>query len=121
MELSQVEQELAVTQDHATAVEQIANLLHNPRVSSGDALRLVLLYNLRYENNASNNMGEFIEKLKEKGLDSAELSLIKKMTSYAGLAKRSIYLRIDNLILTLTITLIGGHSIYLRIVTRWLE
>ena len=89
MELSQVEQELAVTQDHATAVEQIANLLHNPRVSSGDALRLILLYNLRYENNSGNNMPEFIEKLKEKGLDSAELSLIKKMTAYAGQAKRS--------------------------------
>lgn len=89
MELSQVEQELAVTQDHASACEQVANLLHNPRVSPGDALRLVLLYNLRYEATAGNALREFMDQLHEKGLNSSEISLIKKMVSYGGAAKRS--------------------------------
>lgn len=89
MELSQVEQELAVTQDHASACEEVGNLLHNPRVSPGDALRLVLLYHLRYEQNTGNALGSFMEQLAEKGLDSAELSMVKKLITYGGMARRS--------------------------------
>jgi len=89
MELSQVEQELAVTQDHAAACEQVANMLHNPRVSPTDALRLVMLYNLRYENNTANALQEFMDLLSEKGLDAGELALVQKAAHYGGMARRS--------------------------------
>ena len=97
---------LQVTQDHASACEQVANLLHNPRVSPGDALRLVLLYNLRYESSAGNALREFTDLLHEKGLDSSELSLLKKMTSYGGdltliLAVLTLFKRCVDAVLTL--------------------
>jgi len=89
METSQVEQDLACTQDHASACEQVANLLHNPRVTPADALRLVLLYHLRYEQNTTNQLREFKDLLKDRGVQPPELAMVAKLMRFAGGQKRS--------------------------------
>ena len=77
-------------------------MLHNPRVSRGDVLRLMLLYHLRYERSASNGIQEFINEylvrqahltcaplktsyvVQERGGTQEEVQLIQKMIEYGG-------------------------------------
>jgi len=89
LETSQVEQDLACTQDHNAAKEALLNMLHNPRVSRGDVLRLMLLYHLRYERSASNGIQEFINEYLERGGTQEEVQLIQKMIEYGGSERRS--------------------------------
>uniref|UniRef100_A0AAQ6A6B3 Vacuolar protein sorting-associated protein 45 n=1 Tax=Amphiprion ocellaris TaxID=80972 RepID=A0AAQ6A6B3_AMPOC len=53
MEVSEVEQELACQNDHSNAQQSVRRLLQNPRLSELDAVRLVMLYALRYERHSS--------------------------------------------------------------------
>ena len=63
--MSQVEQELACTEDHSSAVPQVESLMGNPQVSAENKLRVVLLYALRYEKEATNRIRRFTEQLPE--------------------------------------------------------
>lgn len=89
LETSQVEQDLACTQDHSAAKEALTNMLHNPRVSKGDVLRLMLLYHLRYERSASNGIKEFMSEYVERGGSQEEVQLVEKMVQYGGSERRS--------------------------------
>ena len=63
MELSQVEQELACTQDHASALSEVETLLAKPSLSPLSKLRLVLLYALRYENDPAQRIPALADRL----------------------------------------------------------
>lgn len=76
-------------QDHAAAREALINLLHNPRMSTADLLRVVMLYNLRYQKAASNATNEFIEMLMERGASPDQVAMIRRLIEYAGADRRS--------------------------------
>uniref|UniRef100_A0A4W4FWZ2 Vacuolar protein sorting-associated protein 45 n=1 Tax=Electrophorus electricus TaxID=8005 RepID=A0A4W4FWZ2_ELEEL len=63
MEVSEVEQELACQNDHSSAQQNVRRLLQNPRVAELDAVRLVMLYALRYERHSSNILPSLLEEL----------------------------------------------------------
>jgi len=84
MEVSQVEQELACTEDHSSAVSEVETLLCKDNVSDANKLRLVLLYSLRYESLASNRIKQFCEMLPVEGAQK-----VQRMLAHYGCAQRS--------------------------------
>mmetsp|Transcript_53053 Transcript_53053/g.115821 ORF Transcript_53053/g.115821 Transcript_53053/m.115821 type:complete len:613 (-) Transcript_53053:596-2434(-) len=83
MEVSQVEQELACTEDHSSAVSEVENLLRKG-ISEENKLRLVLLYSLRYEKHSANRIKQFCEEI---GPDGAQV--VQRMLQHYGAAMRS--------------------------------
>uniref|UniRef100_A0A8C1PC74 Vacuolar protein sorting-associated protein 45 n=1 Tax=Cyprinus carpio TaxID=7962 RepID=A0A8C1PC74_CYPCA len=73
MEVSEVEQELACQSDHSSAQQNVRRLLQNPRVSEIDAVRLVMLYALRYEKHSSSILPSLLEELNRKGVSERHL------------------------------------------------
>src|SRR5271155_3971098 len=49
LRVSEIEQDLACSQDHAKAIREIFPLLEDQRIHFDDKLRIVALYALRYE------------------------------------------------------------------------
>mmetsp|Transcript_29643 Transcript_29643/g.75321 ORF Transcript_29643/g.75321 Transcript_29643/m.75321 type:complete len:637 (-) Transcript_29643:127-2037(-) len=89
MEVSQVEQELACTEDHSSAASEVENLLKKSGVSLQNKLRLVLLYALRYEKESGNMIARFTEMLGAQGASSEQLRLVPLMVEHYGSAMRS--------------------------------
>jgi vacuolar protein sorting-associated protein 45 len=48
MDVSQLEQDMACTNDHAGHLHQLTEKIQDPDVEDADAIRLALLYALRY-------------------------------------------------------------------------
>jgi vacuolar protein sorting-associated protein 45 len=89
MDLSQLEQGLACDSDHTTHVRELTLRLESPRVSSVDALRLVMLYALRYETLPSNQIARFKGMLESlKGVAAVDIALVDALLAFAGSAKR---------------------------------
>ncbi|EOD40431.1 Vps45, SM superfamily protein [Emiliania huxleyi CCMP1516] len=84
MEVSQVEQELACTEDHSSAVTEVLALLRKPSIADQNKLRLVLLYALRYEKEPSNRIDTFCDML---GADARQA--VSQMLAHCGAAVRS--------------------------------
>jgi vacuolar protein sorting-associated protein 45 len=89
MECSQVEQELACTEDHSSAVSEVENLLQKPTIALSNKLRLVLLYALRYEREPSNRIGKFVELLGAAGASPDQQRLVSLTLEHYGAAKRT--------------------------------
>ncbi|UYV72687.1 VPS45 [Cordylochernes scorpioides] len=83
LEVSETEQELACQSDHSDSlkvtttlpslcsvwnVQKVRKLLSDPNVRDLDALRLVMLYCLRYEKHSSNDMSGLLDALRKRGL-----------------------------------------------------
>ncbi|KAM3825097.1 vacuolar protein sorting-associated protein 45 isoform 2-T2 [Vipera latastei] len=68
LEVSEAEQELSCQNDHSRALQSIRRLLQNPRVTELDAVRLVMLYALRYERHSSNSLPGLMLDLKNRGV-----------------------------------------------------
>uniref|UniRef100_A0A8C9WLU0 Vacuolar protein sorting-associated protein 45 n=1 Tax=Scleropages formosus TaxID=113540 RepID=A0A8C9WLU0_SCLFO len=84
MEVSEVEQELACQNDHSSAHQNVRRLLQNPRVSELDAVRLVMLYALRYERHSSSNLPGLMEDLNRKGVSERYRRMVHSMVEYGG-------------------------------------
>lgn len=89
MEVSQVEQELACTEDHSSAASEVENLLKKSGVSLQNKLRLVLLYALRYEKESGNMIARFTETLGAQGASSEQMRLVTLITEHYGSTMRS--------------------------------
>ena len=89
MEVSQVEQELACTEDHSSAASEVENLLKKSGVSLQNKLRLVLLYALRYEKESGNMIARFTEMLGAQGASGEQMRLVTLMMEHYGSALRS--------------------------------
>uniref|UniRef100_A0A671WNZ3 Vacuolar protein sorting-associated protein 45 n=1 Tax=Sparus aurata TaxID=8175 RepID=A0A671WNZ3_SPAAU len=68
MEVSELEQELACQNDHSNAQQSVRRLLQNPRLSELDAVRLVMLYALRYERHSSSILPALMDELSRRGV-----------------------------------------------------
>ena len=90
MESSKVEQELACHEDHDDASANVTALLRTGAMESRDALRLVLLYALRYASNPSNHMEEYVNiLLRDYQLPESQLVVIRMLREYAAQNKRT--------------------------------
>ncbi|XP_061764518.1 vacuolar protein sorting-associated protein 45 [Nerophis ophidion] len=84
MEVSEVEQELAGQNDHSSAQQSVRRLLQNPRLSELDAVRLVMLYALRYERHSSSILPALIEELSRRGVSDRHRKMVSCMVEYGG-------------------------------------
>uniref|UniRef100_A0A3B3YWM1 Vacuolar protein sorting-associated protein 45 n=1 Tax=Poecilia mexicana TaxID=48701 RepID=A0A3B3YWM1_9TELE len=84
MEVSEVEQELACQNDHSNAQQNVRRLLQNPRVSELDAVRLVMLYALRYERHSSSILPSLMEELSRKGVSERYRRMVQSVVEYGG-------------------------------------
>ncbi|XP_015230491.1 PREDICTED: vacuolar protein sorting-associated protein 45 isoform X1 [Cyprinodon variegatus] len=84
MEVSEVEQELACQNDHSSAQQNVRRLLQNPRVSELDAVRLVMLYALRYERHSSSILTSLIEELSRRGVSERYRRMVQSVVEYGG-------------------------------------
>eukprot|EP00475_Leptophrys_vorax_P018521 TRINITY_DN2534_c0_g1_i1.p1 TRINITY_DN2534_c0_g1~~TRINITY_DN2534_c0_g1_i1.p1 ORF type:complete len:588 (+),score=191.58 TRINITY_DN2534_c0_g1_i1:697-2460(+) len=91
MKVSALEQSLACEQDHASAVDQVRELVKDPKVSFDDKLKLVMLYSLRYEK-AKNETPTFKALLRNAATTPAEEQKVKyvdEILQFCGTAARS--------------------------------
>uniref|UniRef100_A0A665U1F4 Vacuolar protein sorting-associated protein 45 n=1 Tax=Echeneis naucrates TaxID=173247 RepID=A0A665U1F4_ECHNA len=84
MEVSEVEQELACQNDHSNAQQSVRRLLHNPRLSELDAVRLVMLYALRYERHSSSILPSLMDELSRKGVSERHRRTVQSVVEYGG-------------------------------------
>jgi hypothetical protein len=89
LKVSEVEQELANNHAHDTHLRLIKTLLQDPKIRKEDLLRVVLLYAMRYEDEAKNEIGSFIEMLNQLGVPAEKRELIAAITQYAGSGVRT--------------------------------
>ena len=91
MDQSQLEQELACDDDHTAQLRTLKTLLEDPNLAGIDALRLVMLYALRYEDRSGNQTEALKRTLSTRNGDacsSTQIQLIDIILEYAGAAKR---------------------------------
>jgi len=88
LDMSQLEQELACTNDHTTQVDEVKAKVGNPSTSQVDAVRLVLLYAIRYEAHTGNALIPLKRMLREKGVSDVDIALVDGVLAYAGASKR---------------------------------
>uniref|UniRef100_A0A8B9KBP7 Vacuolar protein sorting-associated protein 45 n=1 Tax=Astyanax mexicanus TaxID=7994 RepID=A0A8B9KBP7_ASTMX len=84
MEVSEVEQELACQNDHSSAQQDVRRLLQNPRVAELDAVRLVMLYALRYERHSSSILPSLMDELNRRGVSEKHCKMVQAMIDYGG-------------------------------------
>uniref|UniRef100_H2L7B4 Vacuolar protein sorting-associated protein 45 n=1 Tax=Oryzias latipes TaxID=8090 RepID=H2L7B4_ORYLA len=84
MEVSEVEQELACQNDHSNAQQVVRRLLQNPRISELDAVRLVMLYALRYERHSSSILPSLMEDLNRRGVSERHRRMVQAVVEYGG-------------------------------------
>lgn len=90
LDISQLEQQLACSSDHAAHVEEVRHKVMDPAVDGNDALRLVLLYALRYESHPQNQVVKLKHMLQQqKGLGQMQIRLVDAIIEYAGEKKRA--------------------------------
>jgi vacuolar protein sorting-associated protein 45 len=89
--VSEVEQDLACTQDLPTATEQVYKFLHDHRFSLEDKVRVVALFALRYENDKGTQLHEYIQILRSQVKseeDNKLVSFVDELKNYAGASVR---------------------------------
>uniref|UniRef100_UPI0037E82FF2 vacuolar protein sorting-associated protein 45 n=1 Tax=Semicossyphus pulcher TaxID=241346 RepID=UPI0037E82FF2 len=84
MEVSEAEQELSCQNDHSNAQQSVRRLLQNPRVSELDAVRLVMLYALRYERHSSSILPSLMDELSRRGVSERHRRMVKSVVEYGG-------------------------------------
>jgi vacuolar protein sorting-associated protein 45 len=89
--VSELEQELSSHHGHADALNKVKQLLDDSHISGEDALRIVLLYSLRYESAANNELSSLVNALaSKKNLSPSVLAIFKQLRDYAGEKRRSM-------------------------------
>jgi vacuolar protein sorting-associated protein 45 len=107
--LSVLEQEMFVAsavQEHSkTALE----LVRNPKTEIDDALRIVLLYHLKYEKSTSTIIGQLKNELELRGCPPSKVALVEKLIAVAGMKRRmhEIYRTSTGSILKAAVSSIG--------------
>ncbi|CAI5455891.1 unnamed protein product [Caenorhabditis angaria] len=87
LEISEVEQSIVADGDHSRCLERIRNLVSNSRTTNLDAVRLVLLYALKFETNPNNEISSLIGSLRLR--DSTASRVAANILKYGGQSKRS--------------------------------
>lgn len=80
-----LEQSLANTSNHNEQYAELTKLIENPGINNTDALRLVILYALRY-GNSKNTLSNLNQMLLKKGLEPAQCQIVEKVLKFKSLA-----------------------------------
>ncbi|KHJ92134.1 Sec1 family protein [Oesophagostomum dentatum] len=85
LEISEVEQSIVAEGDHSRCLERIRALINHPKTTSLNALRLVLLYALRFEGNPNNDLNGLVNLLRR---DTDSANIVRSLLRYGGSARR---------------------------------
>uniref|UniRef100_A0A1I8JIT2 Vacuolar protein sorting-associated protein 45 n=2 Tax=Macrostomum lignano TaxID=282301 RepID=A0A1I8JIT2_9PLAT len=90
LEVSELEQELAALGGEAHAhLQRVQHLIASPKVTELDALRLALLFALRYETQAASALPALRDALARRGLNEQQTGLIAALLRYGGVKART--------------------------------
>lgn len=79
LELSELEQDMACRADHSAQLQKVKKLVTEERISVEDALRLILIYSMRYERHANCGTVGLLNSLKAR---TGRTHLVPKMLEY---------------------------------------
>ncbi|KAF2653740.1 vacuolar protein sorting-associated protein 45 [Lophiostoma macrostomum CBS 122681] len=82
LEVSELEQSLACTDNHSNDVKTLQRLIQNPKVPTENKLRLTAIYALRYSKNSSNSTPMLLDLLGVAGISRHLVNLIPKLIQY---------------------------------------
>jgi vacuolar protein sorting-associated protein 45 len=128
LDISQIEQDMACTNDRATHRRELFDKLSSPSVEAADKVRLALLYVLRYE--SYDETAQIKAKLVESGVSREKAAFVDAMLEYAGEARRApgLYSTGDTLLSqftkAVTTSVVGVENVYTQhvpVLSRILE
>lgn len=79
LELSELEQDMACRADHSAQLQKVKKLVTEERINIDDALRLILIYSMRYERHANCGTVGLLNVLKTR---NGRTQLVPKMLEY---------------------------------------
>mmetsp|Transcript_24532 Transcript_24532/g.53376 ORF Transcript_24532/g.53376 Transcript_24532/m.53376 type:complete len:574 (+) Transcript_24532:147-1868(+) len=88
LDVSQVEQEIACSDNRQEHYKAVLELLQNEKVTHFQKLRLVLLYAIRYEGDPS--IPKLKQELHRHGIDEGQVKRVDQLLRYAGQHVRSV-------------------------------
>lgn len=88
MDVSALEQELACSSDQSGHAAELRDKLGDRRISNAAALRLVMLFALRYETSGRSQVEDFKVKLRERGMSQHHVRLVDTVLQYGGSSVR---------------------------------
>jgi len=84
LDVSELEQSLACTDNHSADVKNLQRIIQEPKIPSDNKLRLVAIYALRYAAHPSNSTPALLELLSVAGnLSRTQINLVPKLLTYA--------------------------------------
>nr|CAG4647780.1 EOG090X03QA [Moina brachiata]SVE92924.1 EOG090X03QA [Moina brachiata] len=89
LEVSEAEQELACQDEHSQSLQKVRRLVSLDQVRDLDALRLVLLYAIRYSKHSSNDLSGLMDALKRRGTPDRMVELVSSVVRYSNSANIS--------------------------------
>uniref|UniRef100_A0A5K3EV04 Vacuolar protein sorting-associated protein 45 n=1 Tax=Mesocestoides corti TaxID=53468 RepID=A0A5K3EV04_MESCO len=87
LEISEVEQELVCQSNHSSSFSRIRSLVSDKRIKDSDALRLVILYVLRYDSN-HREISALSSALIERGISNDDIHLIEHVADQRSSQRR---------------------------------
>lgn len=97
LDVSEVEQDISCHTDHSPQLQNLKRLINNPSVRETDAVKLVMLYALRYQNHSSNEIIGLKNMLRKKGIAETQIQNIDNILDYAGShARQSNLFSVEN-------------------------
>ncbi|KAI8817099.1 Sec1-like protein [Fimicolochytrium jonesii] len=84
MEVGELEQSLAVNDNHTQDLKQLKALVERTDIPDDARVRLVLLYALRYEKSQANATPQLLDILARSGVSDKKIALVGHMIQYAG-------------------------------------
>eukprot|EP00927_Polykrikos_kofoidii_P047542 TRINITY_DN41758_c0_g1_i1.p1 TRINITY_DN41758_c0_g1~~TRINITY_DN41758_c0_g1_i1.p1 ORF type:complete len:587 (+),score=116.63 TRINITY_DN41758_c0_g1_i1:107-1762(+) len=87
LEASQLEQDIACSENRQEHLRNVVDLLRSERVTNMERLRIVLLYALRYEHDSS--IQQLKDELRRKEIGEEQVALVDKLLQYGGSHVRS--------------------------------
>ncbi|ORY17673.1 vacuolar protein sorting-associated protein 45 [Clohesyomyces aquaticus] len=83
LDVSELEQSLACTDNHSNDVKRLQQLVQNPKIPADNKLRLTAIYALRYSKHASNSTPALLDLLGVSGnVSRHRINLITKLLAY---------------------------------------
>ncbi|PIO77710.1 Sec1 family protein [Teladorsagia circumcincta] len=82
---AKVEQSIVAEGDHSRCLERVRSLINHPKTTRMNALRLVLLYALRFEGNPNNELSSLVGMLRK---DNDAAKVVRALLRYGGAARR---------------------------------
>ena len=88
LEISELEQTIVATGDHSQCFDRIKHLLKDMKTTDLNAIRLTMLYALRFEGNSSSNLPALLEILRQRKIPPRQVESVNTLLRYAGARKR---------------------------------